>query len=178
MAPSSTKPNKPASATKPKKSIHATSRSASSILYSTFADAIGQVVTIETNDGCSYRGKLDSVDSASCGFNMRLSCVLVTLPNGAKDAAMSITIPGRNQKLVLLPATMKFAPRFNDVRSGNFSQRQQQRGGGGGGARGNLKHHQKKKPGASDGAKKKSAATVSKWGSKLNALNKKKAKKE
>ena len=130
-----------------------------SILYSTLVDAIGTTVTVETNDNYSYRGKLDSVDKA--GFNIRLNAVLVTAPNGSKDAAMSVEIPGRNQKLVILPETMKFAPRFIPARKGMI-------GGAGGGSNNNKK--------SAGGAGKKNPA-VAKWGSKLKAINKKKAKK-
>ena len=131
-----------------------------SILYSTLVDAIGTTVTVETKDNYIYRGKLDSVDKA--GFNIRLNAVLVTSPNGSKDAAMSVEIPGRNQKLVILPETMKFAPRFVNARKG-------------------LRITAKKRPGVNkkkakktdgSGAKKKDG--IAKFGSKQNALNRKK----
>lgn len=87
-----------------------------SILYATLLDAVGTTVTVETNSGCSYTGKLESVDKV--GLNLRLSTVLVTQANGMKDAILGIIIPGTEQKFVKLPSTMKLAPHFYDARKG------------------------------------------------------------
>lgn len=153
-----------------KKSSSAGPPKISSILYTTLADAIGQKITVETTDGCSYRGQLDAVDREP-NFNIRLSTVLVTLPNGMKDAALTIMIPGRSQKTILLPEAMKFAPRFNESRNGNGF-------GGANKARSNLGKDGIKKREGGGGNLKVKKPVIHKWGSKANALNKKKAKKE
>ncbi len=130
-----------------------------SILHATLIDAVGTSVAVETTQGVTYRGKLEAVDPLP-SLNIRLGGgVLVTLPTGEKDVAANITIPGRNQKFIQLAESMKFAPRFSTARKGLV-------GGASSSSNNNNKGETKKKP------------LVAKWGSKHNALNKKKAKKE
>ncbi len=104
-----------------------------SILFATLHDAVGCSVTVETVDGVTYRGRLDAVDQAT--LTLRLSTVLVTQPTGAKDAAMTVTVPGRSQKLVLLPPNVKLAPRFRDCRRGAGQTVSAKRGDAGRGAK-------------------------------------------
>ena len=97
-----------------------------SIVYSTLLDAVGFPVTVETLDGTLYHGKLEAVDKVA--LNVRLTSALVTLPTGAKEAALEVTVPGAQQKCIRLPDNMKRAPRFADAR----------KGGGGAGAGGSA----------------------------------------
>jgi small nuclear ribonucleoprotein (snRNP)-like protein len=89
-----------------------------SIPRAVIMDSVGQKITVETMDGATYVGTLESIDST---FNIRLNLALTKAKDGKYGAAGTITIPGSKVKLVALPPGMRNAPFFREVTSGAFA---------------------------------------------------------
>ena len=87
-------------------------------------EAEGHVVTLETNTGEVYRGKLVEAED---NMNCQMSSLSVTYRDGRTAQLENVFIRGSKIRFLILPDMLKNAPMFKRV---------QGRGGGGGAGRG------------------------------------------
>lgn len=72
----------------------------------------GLIITVETKDGCMYRGLLKHAEDT---MNLYLHNVSLTSTKGEKRHLDSVWIPGFRIRFVVFPDMLKHAPMFQRV---------------------------------------------------------------
>jgi small nuclear ribonucleoprotein D3 len=82
-------------------------------------EARGHVVTIELQNGTTYRGKLlDAEDN----MNIQLTEITVTKRDGSMQQLEQVFVRGSHVRFIIVPDMLKNAPMFKNIGPGGVSR--------------------------------------------------------